>query len=261
MFFLKKLVSGFLLLTPAALVLLGVGLGLLWFSRRARAGKILATCGFGLLVLGTSDIFVDAVIGPLETRYPTLYPAAVLDAAIAQAGARPHFILVLGAGETVDPRVPPNDQLNDAALSRLVEAVRLLRALPGTKLLLSGGIGGKEKHADRLGAVATILGVKPDEMELDRTAWDTEAEAAQLAARIGRAPFLLVTSAVHMPRAVGLFRHAGANPIAAPTQHLTLDAPGFNPLELFPAPMPLRELDAGWHEYLGIFWSKLRGRI
>lgn len=261
MFFLKKLISAFLLPTAMALLLLAAGLALLWWTERQRLGKILATVGFAILSLGSLFAVSNALLAPLEWRYQALYPQHELDAAIAKAGTPPHYIVVLGGGETVDRRVPPNDQLNDSSLSRLLEAIRLLRAVPGTRLLLSGGVGGTERHADRLAAVASMLGVKPDEMELDRTAWDTEAEASHLTRRVGQAPFFLVTSAFHMPRAVGLFHKVGANPIPAPTHHLSLDVPGINLLGLFPSPEALGELEAGWHEYLGIVWSKLRGRI
>jgi uncharacterized SAM-binding protein YcdF (DUF218 family) len=261
MFLLKKLLSSLILPTTATLVLLGVGMTLLWWGRWQRAAKILVSCAFAVLLLGTSDFFVNATLRPLEDHYPPLYPRAQLDAAVASAGHTPRWIVVLGGGDTADPRVPANDQLSDSGLSRVVEGIRLLRLVPGTKLLLSGGVGKQEKHADALGAVATSLGVGADEMELDKTAWDTEQEAHNLSPRLGKEPFFLVTSAFHMPRAVALFRHAGAVPIPAPTHHLTLDVPGVSLSELFPSPDAMANLEAGWHEYLGLLWSKLRGRL
>jgi uncharacterized SAM-binding protein YcdF (DUF218 family) len=263
MFFAKKLISALLAPTSLFLLLLGVGVALLWFGRRTRAqlaGRILVTTAFGLLMVTTSHAFSDAFNRPLE-RYPALYPRAALDAALAQAGKPPRIILVLGGGDVADPRVPPNDQLSDSGLSRLIEGIRLLRELPGTRLILSGGYGRGIKHADRLGAVAAMMGVKDEEMELDRTAWDTEQEAANIARRIGGDPFVLVTSAFHMPRAAALFRKAGANPIPAPTHHITLDSPGVHFLNLFPDPQALAYFETGLHEYLGMLWSRLRGRI
>jgi len=59
------------------------------------------------------------------------------------------------------------------------------------------------------GRVAAMLGVPPEGFVLDRSAWDTEQEAANLAGQIGSEPFFLVTSAFHMPRARQLFEAAG----------------------------------------------------
>jgi uncharacterized SAM-binding protein YcdF (DUF218 family) len=263
MFFAKKIISAFLEPATAAMALLALGLVLLWHGRRQRAGLVVATIGFGLLVLGTSRFVANATLVPLEDRHPPLYPRSALEAAIAKAGEKPEWIVVLGGGETADARVPANDQLSDSGLSRVIEGIRLLREVPGTKLLLSGGVGNDRigKHADRLAAVATMLGVRPEEMELDRSAWDTEQEAKNIASRLGKTPFFLVTSAFHMPRAAGLFRKAGTNPIPAPTHHMSLDEPGVTFNQFFPSPSALGDLAAGWHEYLGILWSKLRGRI
>jgi uncharacterized SAM-binding protein YcdF (DUF218 family) len=261
MFFLKKLISALLLPTTATLLILGTAVVLLWLGRWGRAAKILVTCAFAILLLGTADIFVNATLRPLEYRYPALHPKAQLDAAIASAGATPRWIVVLGGGDTNDPRVPANDKLSDSGLSRLVEGIRLLRAVPGTKLVLSGGVGGAEKHADFLGAVAASLGVAADDVVLDKTAWDTEQEAQNLAPRLGKEPFVLVTSAFHRPRAVALFRHAGTAPIPAPTHHLSLDTPGLHAHDFLPSPDAMMNLEAGWHEYLGLLWSKLRGRL
>ena len=261
MFLIKKLLSSLILPTTATLALLGVAVTLLWLGRWQRAAKILASCALAVLLLGTSNLFVNPTLRPLENHYPPLYPRAQLDAAISAAGSAPHWIVVLGGGDTHDARVPPNDQLSDSGLSRVVEGIRLLRLVPGTKLLLSGGVGGKDKHADALGAVAISLGVTPDQMELDKSAWDTEQEAHNLSPRFGREPFILVTSAFHMPRAMALFRHAGAQPIAAPTHHLSLDEPGISLDEVVPSPEAMGNLESGWHEYLGILWSRLRGKL
>jgi uncharacterized SAM-binding protein YcdF (DUF218 family) len=260
MFFAKKLISGLMAPTTVVLLLLAGGVALLWFTRRQREGKILVSASLAALVFMTSNLLIDAFNRPLE-HYPPLYPRAALDMALAAAPKPPRIILVLGGGDVADPRVPPNDQLSDSGLSRLIEGIRLQRELPGSHLVLSGGYGHGIKHADRLGAVATMLGVKPEEMELDRTAWDTEQEAANIARRIGRDPFLLVTSAFHMPRSMGLFRKAGTSPIAAPTHHISIESPGVELLELFPDPQAIDNFQAGLHEYIGMLWSKLRGRL
>jgi uncharacterized SAM-binding protein YcdF (DUF218 family) len=261
MFFAKKLISAFLLPSTVSIALLTAGLLVLWLTGRARLGKVLASCGLGLLLLSSFVPLADAFLRPLESSYAPLYPRAALDRALQQAGKPIKWIVVLGGGHVPDPAVPANDQLGDSALSRLVEAIRLQRQIPGTTIVLSGGVGGKVKHADVLAEVAATLGLAPESYVLDRTAWDTEQEAASVVRRIGSDPFVLVTSAVHMPRAMGLFRKAGARPIAAPTQHFTLDVPGVYLGDVFPAPGAQSQVNAGVHEYLGMLWSRLRGRM
>ena len=261
MFFLKKLISAFLLPSTLSIVLILTGLLLVWVTQRARLGRLLAAGGLALLVLCSYYPVAVAFLLPLERQYSPLYPREALQRTLAQAGSSPRWIVVLGGGHILDSRVPANDQIGDSALTRLVEGIRLQREIPGAKVLLSGGVGGQVKHADILGRVAVTLGLDPKDFVLDRTAWDTEQEAANLSRLVGKEPFVLVTSALHMPRAMALFRRAGAHPIPAPTHHFTLDAPGVALSELFPNPDALAMIDAGVHEYLGMVWSKLRGKL
>jgi uncharacterized SAM-binding protein YcdF (DUF218 family) len=261
MFFVKKLISQFLLPTTASLALLIAGVVLLWLGRRLRLARVLITIGTGLFLLCSYLPVADTFLGSLEYRYPPLYPRAALEQAIKQAGATPKWIVVLGGGHALDQRFPANDQIGESALYRLVEAIRLQRELPGTRILLSGGVGGRIKHADILAQVARSLGVPQEDFVLDKTAWDTEQEAANLAGQIGKEPFFLVTSAFHLPRAAALFRRLGLRPIPVPAHHQTLNTPGIGLDELFPGPGAMRRMDAGVHEYLGLLWSRLRGKI
>ncbi len=75
MFLMKKIVSRFLFPVPLSLEFLMVGLFLLWFTRRQRAGKVLVTCG-AMLLVGLSNTFIsNALLRPLERRYPPLVVA------------------------------------------------------------------------------------------------------------------------------------------------------------------------------------------
>ena len=262
MFLLKKLISAFLVPTTAALLVIAAGLLLLWYTRRDRLGKWLATSGLLFIFILSLPPVADLLVSPLESRYQPLYPSARLQLALAAAAApRPRWVVVLAGGHVPDERVPATDQIGDSALSRLVEGIRLHRELPGSKLLLSGGLGGKVKHADVLGAVAITLGVAPADMELHREGRDTEEEAASIAPKVGKEPFLLVTSASHLPRSAALFRRRGLQPIPAPAHHMGLDTPGVQLDDFFPSPGALQTVNAGMHEYIGMIWSKLRGRM
>src|SRR5208283_4125778 len=77
MFIMKKIVSRLLFPVPLSLEFLLVGLFLLWFTRRQRAGKAMVTCG-ALLFLGLSNIFSSsALLRPLEHHYSPLVVQSV----------------------------------------------------------------------------------------------------------------------------------------------------------------------------------------
>ena len=78
---------------------------------------------------------------------------------------------------------------------------------------------------------------------------------------VGSAPFLLVTSAAHMRRAMGLCRKLGLNPIAAPADFAAAGAWAWSAGDLVPRANGFLRADYALHEWIGIAWGKLRGKI
>ena len=77
---------------------------------------------------------------------------------------------MLGGGHVSDPRLPANSQISAAALGRVVEGVRLYKAIPGSKLLLSGGgVFDPVPEAEVMAQIAVLLGVKPQDIRLEAT--------------------------------------------------------------------------------------------
>ena len=70
-------------------------------------------------------------------------------------------------------------------------------------------------------------------------------------------PFILVTSASHMTRALNFFKQEGLHPIPAPTNHLA-NGKYLNYTDFFSA-TALKKSHIIWHEYLGLIWQKLKG--
>lgn len=251
MFLMKKIVSRFLFPVPLSLELLFVGLFLLWFTRRQRAGKTLVTCG-AMLLLGLSNVFTsNALLRPLEHRYPRL--------AVGHGGAAaPNvtFIAVLGGWADDDPDVPVTSHVSPELMVRLIEGVSLHREIPGSKLILSGG----RDSAEGMTEIAEALGVSVKDILLLSSPRDTEAESQQIAPIVGSQQFILVTSAWHMPRAMGLFRKRGLQPIAAPTDYLAprhrMESDDF-----VPDAFKLFKSQTAFYEYLGLAWETLRGKI
>ena len=194
------------------LILLAIGVWRLAASRRRR--------GLGLvvfvLVVGTATAIVplaDLPLVPLEGRFPILrtLPDKV------------DGIILLGGA--VDPeRTAEYDQvaLNSSA-ARVTEVVRLAHLYPAARIVLSGGLG-TVLHVPITEAVATerllvVLGVAPSRLVIEdrsRTTHENAVFSKRLVDPQPRQVWILVTSAYHMPRAVGCFRRIGWPVVADP---------------------------------------------
>ena len=183
---LKKLISYFLMPLPACLLLLLAGWWLTRTPRRAVRGRRLLGAGILLLLLFGNETVSTWLVRPLESRYP---PIPELAAGPPPALASCRYIAVLGSGNGALPGLAATAELSSSAVARLVEAVRLLRVLPGAELILSGpGKGPHPTHARVLAAAAVSLGVAPGRIHLIETARDTEEEAGEIRKIAGTAP-------------------------------------------------------------------------
>lgn len=249
---LAKIVANMLFPVTLICEILLLGAGLLWFTRWQKAGKVLVTIGAALLLLLGNREVSAVLLRPLEQRYA---PLDLSSSANASSPLRKGtFIVVLSGGYSTDPRVDVLSGLGEATLARLAGGIRLYRELPGCKLILSGG---PPADAASMEKAALALGVREQDIILETKSENTEQEALFIAPAVGKAPFLLVTSASHMPRAMGLFRKLGMNPIAAPTDYLAKRSPGLGPDDIFPGYYGLYEAERAVYEYLGITWEKL----
>ncbi|MGA9822013.1 MAG: ElyC/SanA/YdcF family protein [Desulfobaccales bacterium] len=264
MFLFKKVLESLLLPLPLCLGLLFIGLGLLWFTRRQRSGKILVSVGAGLLLILSYSAVPDMALRPLELKYPPVAdlnagPGGAKNALSIGAGI---YIVVLGGGIGGDATLPVTSQIGSASLSRLLEGVRLYRAEPGRKLILSGGsVFNPVPESQVMSRVALIMGVNPRDIIQESVSRDTVEEARLLKPLLGRERFFLVTSAFHMPRAMALFRRQGLDPVAAPVDLLAQQRGQWSPGDLFPSSHSLDLTEIALHEYLGLIWAKLRGEI
>jgi uncharacterized SAM-binding protein YcdF (DUF218 family) len=255
MFHLKKIVSHFLSPFLLCVLLVLVGLGLLWFSRRQTLGKVLATVGAVFLFLFAYEPVADLVVRPLEVDYVPLVPTETQRRDVK-------WVVVLGGGHTSSPTLPPTTQLGESARARLVEGVRLHRLLPESRLLFSGAaLYDRVPHAEVMAAAAEALGVPRDRMVVDASAEDTADEATALGRVVGEDPFVLVTSAWHMRRATALFAKRGLSPIPGPADYEVKPDNGLDPFDLFPKPSRLTKLESAVREYVGRLVSWGRGQL
>jgi len=254
MFVLKKIVSQFLLPLPAATVFFVVGLGLLWFNRRQKLGKILVSLGLLVLLLASNSVLPYRLLAPLEAEYPVFDVSQTLP-------ADPAYIVVLGSGHTPDPTLTAASRLSEKSLVRVIEGARLHHAYPQSTLILAGGaLFTTESEAEGMALVAEELGVPAGKIVRESQSLDTDDQARLIHQIVGDQPFILVTSAAHMSRSMARFRKEGMTPYPAPTGQLVKSGGGLPPSAFFPGGREVEVTEVALHEYIGRLWAKISGR-
>jgi uncharacterized SAM-binding protein YcdF (DUF218 family) len=258
-FWLKKLVSFFLMPLPLCLALLVAGL---FISRRGRhpvlVRRLLAVATVLLLVFSNRYLSIR-LLRPLEDRYPAI-PEMAPWAPVQDTIAGCSYVVVLGGGHSEMPGVSATGRLSTSALARVVEAVRILGNVPGARLIVSGpGEPGRQTHASVLAHAAESLGVRPERIILIDTARDTEDESFAVARLVEGKRIALVTSAWHMPRAAHLFRKAGVDVVPCPADFVSRGYihMGWNIFAWDSESLGRSTLAV--HETIGLLWLRLRG--
>lgn len=261
MFIIKKICAQ--LISPVSLML-GIsliGLLLLVFTKRQRAGKVLVSIGLFLMLLFSYSVMPNYLLRSLEGKYDP-YHIQLSNKIFESESMHPKFVVVLGGGHISDPKLPITSQIGGDSLVRLVEGIRIYQKYSHVKLILSGGRGfDSTPCAEVMAHVAKELGVDENDIILESQSKDTKDEAQFIKPLVKNDQFILVTSASHMPRSIALFKKLGMNPIPAPTGHLAIRKEGLSPSSFFPGADNLRKSERIFHEFLGIAWAKLRGQI
>ncbi len=170
-------------------------------------------------------------------------------------------IVVLGGGSSSDPSLPVSSQLSSQSLIRLTEGITHFNNLDSARLIVTGGaVMDTVTIASLQRKMAIKLGVDSLYIEMADQAQDTEMEAVAVREMVAEDRIILVTSAVHMTRSIALFEKVGFEPVAAPTDHKAIDSP-FSLVKLFPSSWNAYVFRSAIHEYFGIVWSSVRGKI
>src|SRR5258708_5618872 len=229
----------------------------LFLFRKARLARIVAIGGIAILWLFSTRLVSQALLRGLESWIPGY---------TAESAPQEPVIIVLGGFMRTPYGARKHGELAEGG-DRLLQALRLYRAGKAPLILISAGdvpIFGKGNETEAEAARTILLewGV-PDAAILVEKRSKSTAENARfsrelLAARgIRRA--LLVTSAAHMPRAVGAFRSARMDVSPSPADHLTGWSEPDLPFRLLPDPAALNDSALALHEYIGLLIYRLRG--
>lgn len=129
-----------------------------------------------------------------------------------------HYLHVLGAGYSLDPTLPATAQLSTTTLARLAEGIRIARQLPNYKLITSGYSNyGLESQASVARRAAIELGISSEHIAILKTPSNTVEEVAAFVDQFGtQKKVIVVSDALHLPRAIMLYQKAGINAIGAP---------------------------------------------
>jgi uncharacterized SAM-binding protein YcdF (DUF218 family) len=203
----------------------------------------------GLLFSASYAPLCSPVTTPLEREYATYRPG----------GVPVDYIAVLGSGYVSDMNLPVSSEVDPTGVVRLVEGIRIYRLNPGSQLIFTGyDAGDPESYPEKMKELALELGIPEGDVLAFTGPKDTEEEARLIVSRFADTKLVLVTSAAHMPRAMGLFRKAGLEPIPAPTNHL--GRPVLSKW-VFPDADTLYRSKAWLHEQIGLIWARLMGHI
>jgi uncharacterized SAM-binding protein YcdF (DUF218 family) len=253
--FLSKLLS--LFIHPLSLGLLVAGGGTaLWFWR-PRWGAPAVVGGLLIIWVPATPVFADWLQGTLERQFP---PAPVTAAPEADA------IVVLGGsiGAPKPPRVYPD---LSGASDRVWHAARLYEAGKAPRIIASGGTLPWEdqrfREASAMQALLESWGVPPDSVLLESESANTYQNAthtAEVAREHGIDRVLLVTSALHMRRALATFRGTDLAVVPVATDYRVVRG-GTTLLDVLPSANALAGSTAAIREYVGYLVYDWRGWV
>ncbi len=245
-------------LTPSSLLVACALFGAcLLFTRWAWAGRGLALASAVLLAVFGLSPAANWVAFPLEQRFP----------AWDAAGAVPAGAVVLGGGVDASFYRRGVQSLLNGAAERVTSVVALSRRYPAMKIVLAGGNArllpnDEPTEAEMMAAVLTDLGVPRAQLILEersRTTAENAEFAKAIAAERPGERWLLVTSALHMPRAVAAFRQVGFAVEPYPVDFRTR-GPGDLRRPFRSAAEGLKLTDLAVHEWLGLLGYRLTGQ-
>lgn len=249
---------GWALLAPSNLLVLMMVAGALLAIRRRRLGVTLSVLGLVGLVVGGLSPLPRFALGTLEDRFP----------AFVDDGRRVDGVIVLGGAENPYISAARGQPSFSDAAERIFALGDLARRYPEARLVFTGASNSLfdtpgQTESDTTRAVLPSLGLSPDRVLLEDRARNTAENARYVMEMVRPKPgerWLVVTSAAHMPRAIGCFRAIGFEVTAYPVDYHTVTG------EMVWRPYQtigegLADLDGAAREWVGLAAYWVTGRI
>lgn len=253
-FVLSKLLWPLVAPGNALVLLLTAGTILLFTRRHARLGRgFVAAAALGFLII-TFTPLSSLVALPLEERFAKPVLSNHVDG-----------IIMLGGG--VNPRLSldrDEPSLNEAA-ERILAFADLVRRYPDARHVFTGGTGQLFEQGDTedvpLRAALVQAGIDPADVSYEnqsRNTWENAVFSQRMIQPKPGETWLLVTSAMHMPRAVGIFRTVGWPVVPYPVDYRTRK--GARPYVRFDLDLQVATLRDSVREWVGLVAYRAMGR-
>jgi uncharacterized SAM-binding protein YcdF (DUF218 family) len=254
MHFILSRALGFLLVPSNSITTIAV-VGLLLLVLRRRSGTAASGVALALLVTASLSPLGNMLLTPLEQRFPGMkFPDGPIEGIIVLGGSYDTVSHSYESTIVLQEDTKPVSVIPDLA-----------RRFSNAKIIFSGGTddlsGSEVSEANIVKQIFVSWGISADRILIEERSSTTEENARFTAQSTNPSPqsrWLLVTSAYHMPRAMGAFRKAGFSVIAFPVGYRTH---GWQDLwwPSSTATDNLRRTDVAVHEWLGLVAYRLSG--
>jgi uncharacterized SAM-binding protein YcdF (DUF218 family) len=262
----KKLIE--IIFSPLGILVISTSAGvLLSFSRRRRqiALRLLNCAGILFLLFLFSPLAQYLMLG-LERQYPPLLVPPISPKVDC-------IVMLAGYAEEI-PGVPITSNVSEQTQCTLSEGLRLYRLLPGTKLITSGGIARTEDRpvAASMADFLKQMGIPAEALIAEGKSRTTYENLVEVKKIIGSRPFILVAQGCDLKRAVAVANKLQMKAIPAPAGLWTAQhhPPGMSFSKKIgdflvsfshPSLANLTRIQWAYHEYIGLLWYRLLGRI
>ena len=247
------------MIVPSGVVFICLFLGLfIWPLKRKRLlARNLFFLALAVYWVASAAPLADYMVRPLETMAAREIrePTGPVDTAVVLCGG----VTSYSAG------LPILDRLLPATRVRLLKALQLLRTHPEIRtLIISGGCASPEGECAVTEAELASMWLQelgPPEgvkIVLEKGSRDTEENIKGIAPLVGKRPFYLVTSAIHVPRVIFMASERGLDAYPVPCDYKAILVKDMHIRDFWPNPNNLAKTDMAAHEYLGLLWARLK---
>lgn len=249
MFVVQKFVSmGILSPLPVIIILFIIGINNMW-SRKFKSGFLLWFIS-GVIYLFSCEFFADPIIMNLEKKYPLVSEKQIEEGEI--------YVLLCGGiiTDTLEGNTPQKN-----ALGRIVKTVKMYNKNP-KKIYISGGspLQNRESESSVYKRELVLLGIPQGDIIIEEGSNNTKENGVQIKDMMrkeGIKSALLITSAVHMPRSMEVFKDEELEFYPVPCD-FTAHKIKQNNLAYIPQFKVLKDLYAAFWEYIGMIYYKIR---